>query len=241
MSNSDNLNDELSQLLESAQSSLSDIEQQQKREDEFAPLANERFQNNLLAFQKYYPDIYNAIENFVPREDFCLHVTKEMSANFVKQGETIPMYSDSPLEQCKEQVEKNLASPAISAVKYDYRNRGDKKDDRIHTKHMNIVSELLAQTRESKPKALKAIPERFPSAMVFGVGLGYHLPILFEHTTFDYIFIVEPDFELFYASLFCIEWDKLIEKVDKELGCMFIHLGSRMKNSLMIYLKLSKI
>ena len=218
----------LEQQIESLAEKLDSSLQQQINEEKFAEQANIRFTNNLTAFEKYYPEIAQAIKNYKTRDDFCLHVTQELKANFVKKGEKVPLYSDNPYSQCVEQVERNLNKPAISAVKYDFRKK--KKDNRIHVKYMNKISELLANIREQKPDTLKQLPDRFPSAMIFGIGLGYHLEYMLDKVEFDYIHIVEPDFELFFASLFCIEWDVIIQRIDDSLGCLFIHLGISYEN-----------
>lgn len=220
----------LDQQLASLSSKIDASMQKKIDEENFAITANQRFADNLVCFEKYYPDVASAIKDFKTREDFCLHVTEHQSANFIANGESVPLYSDDPVAQCIEQVERNLSNPSISSVKYDYRKKNGKVDDRLHVRYMNKISELLGEIREDKAEKIQAIPERFPSAMIFGVGLGYHLPELIKRVEFDYIHIVEPDFELFFASLFCIEWQEIIEKIDNDRGCLFIHLGISYEN-----------
>lgn len=91
---------------------------------------------------------------------------------------------------------------------------------------MRELAVYLRGVKEAgEAEGLKVLPSEFPTAMIFGVGLGYHIPMLFEHTNFSYSFIIEPDFKLFFASLFCIDWSTIIEDVDEKGGCLFFYIG----------------
>ena len=79
------------------QDQINDIEQKltqaqahELREQQFAVEANERFAKNLAAFEHYYPDVFKAIQEFQPREDFCLHVTKVWSWQFCAKRQRSP-------------------------------------------------------------------------------------------------------------------------------------------------------
>ncbi|TMP33840.1 motility associated factor glycosyltransferase family protein [Pseudoalteromonas rubra] len=216
--------DPISQQLESLSEKLTETTAHQAREAEFAKEANERFSKNLQSFEKYYPDIAKAITNHSVREDFCLHVTTSGHGNFVPQGSSAPIYSQSPIEQTTEQVERQLSKPVLSLT--DYTGYGqNQEDERLHVRYMTELTNLMIDIRDQGQAPLSKIPEHFPSAVIFGIGLGYHIPLLLERTQFDYIFLIEPDFEQFFASLFCTDWFKVIADIDEQGGCLFFHLG----------------
>ena len=73
----ENFNEEFKKL----EQKLTDAQAHELREQKFAVEANERFSKNLAAFEQYYPDVFKAIQEFQPREDFCLHVTKSGHGN----------------------------------------------------------------------------------------------------------------------------------------------------------------
>ncbi|CCQ09756.1 FIG00786906: hypothetical protein [Pseudoalteromonas luteoviolacea B = ATCC 29581] len=219
--NSDNLIDQIQDLDEKLAQSI----EHQKREAVFAEEANTRFERNLESFQKYYPDIAKAVSEYSVRPDFCLHVTKSGHGNFVTKGSSVPLYGDDPIAQTKEQVEKQTKKPFFSFTDYTAYS-GDERDSRIHIKYMNALSKLMREIKGHDNEVIKVLPKHFPSAIIFGVGLGYHIPLLLEKTSFDYVFIVEPDFEQFFASLFCIDWATIIEEVDEQGRCLFINLGA---------------
>lgn len=216
--------DSLSQQLDSLSEQLSETAALKMKEAKFADEANERFNQNLQSFEKYFPNIAQAIKDYDVREDFCLHVTQSGDGNFIPKGSTSPIYSQSPIEQTQAQVEKQLKKPVLSLT--DYTGYGqNQEDERLHVRYMTELTSLMVDIREQNKEKLVNLPEHFPTAIIFGIGLGYHVPLLFERTQFDYTFLIEPDFEQFFASLFCTNWYQIISNIDEQGGCLFFHLG----------------
>lgn len=221
------LDKQLSSEINQVQSKLQKVESQLEREAIFAKEANERFEKNLECFNHFYPEIYSEIVGYNPRVDFCLHVTKSGHGNFVPQNQKFPLYDEiDPIAQVKTQVDKQIKSPVFSKTDYARSKSQNADDERLHVKYMQKLGNYLHELKSENDCPLKELPESFPSCVVFGIGLGYHLPILFTHTDFDYIYVTEPDFEQFYASLFCIDWYEIIKDIDKKGGCLFLLLGS---------------
>ena len=52
--------------------------------------------------------------------------------------------------------------------------------------------------------------------VVFGIGLGLHLPEITEKTACRHIVCVEPNLEFAYHSLFVFDWDAFLEGLDSE-------------------------
>ncbi|TMO57471.1 motility associated factor glycosyltransferase family protein [Pseudoalteromonas phenolica] len=214
--------------LDSLDKKLSETVKLKELENLFAQDANIRFEKNLQSFEKYYPDIAEAIKNF-KTDSLALHVCEDGDANIIEKSTGVALYSDHPRKQSHEQVEKNYSSPTFCTVKYGQLFTPDEGDERIHSRYMSLLNKKISDTRESDSEGsfeLNFLPNTFPASMIFGIGLGYHLEKLFDEVTFNYSFIVEPNFELFFASLFCIEWDKIIAKVDESNGCLFLYLGT---------------
>ncbi|MCG7549893.1 6-hydroxymethylpterin diphosphokinase MptE-like protein [Pseudoalteromonas sp. Of7M-16] len=201
----------------------------QAREAKFATEANERFARNVTGFEEYYPDIANAIKEFNVREDFCLHVTSTGHGNFVPANLSAPIYSDDPIGQVTQQVEHSIQHPMFSATDYTA-YQSDPNDTRIHVRYMGAMTKALRKIKAKDRAHFAQLPENFPSAMIFGIGLGYHVELLLEKTTFDYCFLIEPDFEVFFASLFCTNWYDIIKKVDEQGGSLFFQLGANKDN-----------
>lgn len=218
---------ELEQLLQQAESALAALMEQNERERQFAIESRIRFADNIRAFEKYYPDIAKTIKEYQSSKDFKILVTVSGHGNFVPKNAGVPIYSDNPLQQTREQLEKNTSKGYYSLTKYGF--GVSNKDMRIHSRYMAKLDNKIKSIADQQPEPLSALPKHFPTAMIFGVGLGYVVSLLLEKHSFDYIFITEPDLEIFYASLFCTDWAAIIEQVDKAGNTLFLQIGLEIK------------
>ncbi|WMN59378.1 DUF115 domain-containing protein [Pseudoalteromonas xiamenensis] len=215
-------------LVAEVEAKLNSIAEQNQNEQDFALEANNRFNKNLIALEKYFPKLADSVKDYQPREDFKIDVTISKHGNFIPKDSPVPLYDNDPITQSREQIERYTKDAHFGRT--DYFATGpvsldDSSESRIHMKHMEKLFQQLCVTDPEQP-ILKTLPEVFPSAMIFGIGLGYHIPLLLEKHSFDFLFITEPDFELFFASLFCIEWDRIIYDIDEAGKSLFITVGS---------------
>lgn len=220
-----NQQEQLQSLLLETEKSILENHEQNLRELKFADEANCRFTRNLETFEKYYPDIAKSITDFQLREDFCIHVTKSGHGNFVPKGEHVPLYSDNPVAQTIQQVKKYTKKATFGRTDYTGTQEWESDDPRMHIQYMRRLSGVLSNVGAQKYTPIKSLPKHYPTAMIFGVGLGYHIPELLSNHSFDYMFICEPDFELFFASLFCTNWFEIIELLDNQGACLFLSIG----------------
>ncbi|WP_289117315.1 6-hydroxymethylpterin diphosphokinase MptE-like protein [uncultured Idiomarina sp.] len=216
----DNIQEQISNLMHKLQAS----EDQVEREKLFAREAEERFHVNLEAFRSFYPNVAKSIEEYKSEKPLELFVTKSGHGNIREHKTGVPLYGDDPISQVSTQVDKHLTNPFINHIDFSIYADVPDDDERLHARHLKQLG--LVVKNSGKYEKLKVMPRRFPTAVVFGVGLGYHLPVLFEQVQFDYIYLIEPSFENFYCSLFCIDWKSLIEKVDEQYGALIFQLGA---------------
>ena len=220
---------DLEQELAKLEAKLSEAEKVKLREAKFLEEANKRFNDNLSIFQKHFPELAENIKQYQCNE-FELHVTVSGHGNLKEESNDAFLYGDNPLEQCQDQVKRHIANPAYTHMDFsgfDAPQESRAKDQRTHARFMYKFGELFRELENES--SLTSLPDRFPSCVMFGVGLGYHLEELFKQKQFDHIFLYEPDFKVFYSSLFCISWVDIIEKIDSEGGCLYINIGSSAK------------
>jgi len=220
-----NQQEQLQSLLIETEKSIQDNHEQKLRELKFADEANYRFSKNIEAFDKYYPDIAKSIAEYQIRDDFCIHVTKSGHGNFIPRGENVPLYSDNPLVQANQQIEKYTKKATFGRTDYTGTQEWESDDSRLHMQYMQRLSTVLSKVGTNKFTPISSLPKHYPTALIFGVGLGYHIPALLKEHSFDYMFICEPDLELFFASLYCINWFEIIEFFDSQGACLFLSLG----------------
>lgn len=214
---------ELEQLLQQAEETFAALMKKNEQERIFAVKSRQCFEKNILAFEKYYPDIAKTIKEYTPNADFEILVTRSGAGNFVPKRIGVPIYSSDPVQQTKQQLQKNTSKGYYSLTKYGF--GVSNQDMRIHSRYMAKLDNKIKDIADTLPAPLGALPAHFPTAMIFGVGLGYVVTELLSKHTFDYIFITEPDLEIFYASLFCTDWADIIEKVDSAGNTLFLQIG----------------
>jgi hypothetical protein len=217
------MSNEFEKQLADIESKLADVVAQKEREVIFEQVSQQRFDSNLKAFQKYYPDIYNSIKEYKKRDDFKFIVREGGLADFIPSGQNIPLYGVDIEKTVASQVDRYRDKAFFSMTKYGF---GVKSEDvRIHIRYMHALDQQLADFYAQNLTPINQLPEHFPSAIIFGVGLGYHIPLLLERHSFDYLFISEPDLELFYASLYCIDWAEIIQNIDEKGKTLFLQVG----------------
>lgn len=218
--------DNLQASLQELEQKLKETQNHRERQAKFAVESEQRFQKNLTAFKTYYPKLFDQISTFEPRQDFNVFASSSGDGNFVPADAAIPLYGDDPYQQSQRQVSKNTEKATFGR---SLLRRGVdaamKADKRLHMHYMTQLGETLTDIVPEGEALLESLPAHYPTCIMFGVGLGYALTALLEAHTFDYIFVCEPDFEMFYASLFCTDWEAILKKADVESGCIFLHIG----------------
>lgn len=218
---------ELERLLQQAEDALSALMQQNEQKKTFAKESKLRFEKNIQAFEQYYPKIADALKDYKSPKEFKILVTQTGVGNFIPKSSAVPIYSDDPIEQTRQQLKKNTAKGYYSLTDYGYEASTD--DNRIHVRYMAELVRTIHGFHKSNPKPLSSLPEHFPTALIFGIGLGYAVSELLANHSFDYIYISEPDIEVFYASLFCTDWANIIKKIDESGGTLFFQIGLKVE------------
>ncbi|WP_018690734.1 motility associated factor glycosyltransferase family protein [Algicola sagamiensis] len=213
--------DEIAKTLKEAEQLLLQLQQQYTSEHLFLRECEKRRQKNLKAFEKYIPDIAKKFQDY--HDDIKLFPNEDGMGNAIDPIKNVPIYDQDPIAQSKTQVEQILSNPTFSSIHF---KRGeDNPLGFIHLKHMNAISELYYEARE-KMKPISQVPDRIGCVVMFGMGLGYHLPFLLEKVEVEHLFICEPRNEFFYASLCCFDWESLLKHIDESGGCLYLTIGT---------------
>jgi hypothetical protein len=218
--------DNIQKTLKALEEKIEATIKKQQKQKLFEENSNAVYLKNLEAFKLYFPDLYQQIQNFKPREDFNLFVTESGHGNFIPKGQIKPLYGNNPVEQSKNQVEKYTDKAFFGRMEL-YRSvpAGMRVDKRIHIRYMADLVESFIESDLENEEIIGSLPKHFPTCMMFGLGLGYALSTLLEQFSFDYVFVCEPDFETFYASLFCIDWSTILHESDEQDRSVFLKVG----------------
>lgn len=212
---------DINKLILDTESQVERLRRQAEQEKAMAEVMPVRFIRNLSAFKKHIPDIYEQFEEYVPIKDFRFFCNENGEPNILWLDEGVSLYGDNPYAESKAQIELILDKSTLHKFDFSIENN---ELNQIHVKYLNRMVELYLQSKEEMPP-LGCVPNAIPMAFVFGVGLGYHLGYLYERCKINSLYIIEPDLDLFYASLFCFDWADLLSYLSAEKMGVHLLLG----------------
>jgi hypothetical protein len=184
---------------------------------------NDKLKNNLNAFKQYFPKIYEEFKHYTPQKWLPI-ANSDGEVNLVKIDSLHSWYGESPRQDCTINFENFNEQPNKDGLVLGY--RGTKLAHYIHYQFVKETEELLKQAEEE----VGALPDKVPSIIMFGLGVGYQLEKLLDEHTVEKLFICEPNPDFFYASLFAIDWQAIFETVEKSESRIYLNIGDDGKN-----------
>lgn len=199
---------------------------QAEQEKAMAQVLPLNFANNISAFEQFIPNIADIFRNYKPQRAFRFFCTENGIPNLEWLDTSVSLYGDDPHSQCLEQITSLIETSGIYGVRFSVEKNFF---NQIHVEYLNQLTELLSKKKaDLEPR--KTVPNSIPLVMMFGVGLGYQLGYLYERCQAANIYIFEPNFDLFYASLFTFDWASWLQYLSDENLGLHIFLGQDEKN-----------
>ncbi|WP_323926773.1 motility associated factor glycosyltransferase family protein [Aeromonas caviae] len=198
------------------------LKAQKEQEEAMLKVIPARFKRNMDAFHRYIPAIYEQFKDFKPRKKFEFFCTENGVPNLLWSDNKKSFYGADPFEECKLQVDSVLnGRNSITTIEF---SREDNPLDFIHVKYMNKMmdNQCLASKRLNP---IEKVGGEIPLMFMFGIGLGYQISYIYERCKPYAFFIIEPELDLFYASLFTFDWYELFEYINSEDLKLHIFLG----------------
>lgn len=214
---------DVSHILSDVEKSVTTLQQLVEVEQAIRAVAPLRFSENLEAFKKYLPDIGRFLDTYQPNALKIL-ATPSGVANVLDPATGVPLYGEDPFADCLAQVEHFIESPHFTDINFP--EAEDNPLNFIHTRYLNEMWGMFLEAKDEHAP-LTHIPQYIPTVLMFGLGLGYQLGYLYERTKVELLYIVEPDCDLFYASVCCFDWASLLAYIDRESLSININLGGR--------------
>jgi len=178
----------------------------------------ELYLRNLTVLERYYPAVYKEIKDYQPKKWtlVCDHAGK---ANLWHLEREALLHKDVD-EESTELINYFAEHPFKDDVILGQRS-GGKLWFYIHFRAVERLRPLLDSTLIKKGK----LPKVVESMIVFGIGLGKHIELLLERYDVKKLYLCEPNLDFFYASLFVVDWEKIIKKFEQNNGRLYLNLG----------------
>ena len=215
------MNSLIDQQLQAAEQDVASIERQAIQEAAMRDVLPIRFAENLAAFSKYMPAVAAQFCNYQPQRSFELFCTENGIPNLRWQDDGSAFYGVDPYQYCADQIDCVLNGSAFDAqVKTPEPNHFNT----LHVAKLNQMAVLDSNLKDRLDGHNQSLTS-LPLALCFGVGLGYQLGYLFERCEVANLFILEPNLDLFYASLYCFEWAPLLAYLTENNKGLHLFLG----------------
>ena len=201
-----------------------------------------RFQKNIEALKKYFPNLASKFENHVPKKSMDFFCSQSGTPNMAFSDENMPFYEkhssikflNFSMNSLSKLVENTTSfanqvdtSDPKEFCKYQVqellkekvllRDIGPSYDPhgQIHFKYTN---EMINIYRGKYQGDVCSLGERkvVPLLVCIGVGLGYQLEEMTNSLDIFNLILIEKDSDVFFASLHIFDWAGLIEKIIKE-------------------------
>lgn len=195
-----------------------------------AAFFEKRLSSNLAMFKEFLPSLYDKFDNY--RESNYFLVYDDFgNVNVLDKKAGVLLYGSNPVSQVLSQYEEykeNCAYRPFLSVGATL-----SKTNPVHSKLMSDLGEIQYQNIlknfinseleknferfSSSDCSLnnkhEALPEKINSMIWLSVGLGFDLEKLYMERSVSNLYILEPNSDLFYASLQLIDWSLIIEKM----------------------------
>lgn len=197
------------------------IQKQAEQEAAMAVALPLRFEQNMAAFRQYIPHIADMYEAYQPARPFRFFCCENGQPNLAWLDDDVAVYGKEPYLICETLVTEFMEKGRLS--KFSFSQEANPLGF-VHVEYLNKLNAYLDDL-SAREAMLERVPHEVPSALIFGVGLGYHLGYLYEQCKIGTLFLFEPDLDLFYASLFCFDWAPLLTYLHQENLGLHILLG----------------
>jgi len=184
--------------------------------EEYQQILEKTYVKNLEQFKNFVPKLYKKLlkeEN--PEYQLELNFT---DLNISKNGKLIYPYEntmeyfDNLLLSYYKKDKQNLLTFETTLIEED----NSIEQFGIETKNLNYNTQMTQNYKKlfnKLPNLSQLNPyhdERY-SMIVFGIGLGYHIPKLINKYQISHLVLVDDDIEMLRASLYVLDWKEIFE------------------------------
>lgn len=167
-----------------------------------------RLAENLALLESIAPELHARFAGYAP-ERMRLHYADEGYVEVVDvTAGNRPLYGGDPVAGTAAQFQRFAAAPTAFQCDNVRANILDEESS-AHVSNANAVVDMLEEYPAQLPGEL---PDFVNFLLVLGVGLGHHLEGLLQRCDIRNLCIVEPDADLFFASLHTVDWAAVVSR-----------------------------
>ncbi len=201
-----------------------------------AAFIEKRLTDNLEAFKKYLPSIYTKFSDYKEENIFLIY-DDAGDINLFDRSSEMLLYGGNPVQQCLENLSGYTKAPVqrpFFILPGNEKKPVSDKVNYIHSSHLKKLAEyqfsalstigekllrlINSQSEKSKEAAESEVnidhqlPGFVNAMFCFSVGMGFDIEKLYIDYDIKHLYVIEPDPDVFYASLQLLDWKLILEK-----------------------------
>lgn len=165
---------------------------------------------NLIAFKEHYPDIFEHFKDYKEERYFVVY-DDDNSFNIYDSISGCNLYSDDPLKSLSDQLSEYIKDPIYFSINYGASTDLSRAVNPVHVEYTNRLSRI-ANIQSAVLKRNNKLPNRIKSFVAVSTGIGFDLQQIALEYDVRNLYILEPDSDLFYASMHFIRWDLIVSR-----------------------------
>lgn len=178
----------------------------------------QRFQQNMQALAETMPHIFDSFQGYVPKnQDIFLDAEGDLNIDLAPNK---PLYQGDVRTSAADKIQQVIADPNKTVLDI---TRGEDHPSR-HVYYNNLMQDVLEKGAEGLTP-LEGIPDFAGSVFFFGIELGYQLEAFLSLKQVKHLYLYEADADLFYYSLFAIDWRPILDAFNQDGKTIHIIIG----------------
>jgi len=175
---------------------------------------NEMFEQNMAYLSDQQPALFNVVQKHKCKE-YRLCSNPDGSPNIVHMPSRKPVYYASSMEEImapvRKQIDDLFCYVLLDPILFGEGDAWWKNNNPIQIKMLDKLYKAgvfhdMRLSGDMLTPLHGYSTDYFPLVRVYGIGLGYHLTEFLKCKKISYMTVYEPNFDLFYISLYTIPW-----------------------------------
>ena len=184
----------------------------------------ERRNRNLAFFASHYPTVYERIEK-VSLQTIKLNINELGAETDILYGPQSSRYGGDAERYAQNEVTQFLSQHVAGSL-IEAHSCFQAKHYGVPRYYFNAIRTYLESVEQSGiTGSVFHRPEALPGVVILGAGLGYHVIDLLQRRPVLDCMVVEPNLEVFAASLYCADWFLLAERVQDSASRVTFFVG----------------
>lgn len=188
---------------------------------EIADSLAQQFIKNMEFFKEVMPSIFEKFRDYNPQK-IKITINDNGTLELINLQDNSPVYGEDPKAYAKRTVESYVQKPLWQHFNLEPTKMINPEQE-AHTHAMNSLIGYLRD--EQDPIVKKPLNKNTQLLIMLGIGLGYQIEELLNKTFINHLVIIEPHEDIFYSSLYTLDWRKLALPYEAKNTSINIILG----------------